>query len=43
VGVVEVRQDTGDTMWAGDFIVLYVKGNENNQLGTGIFAHHKTV
>jgi hypothetical protein len=28
---------------AGDYIILYGRGNENHQLGTGLFVHHKIV
>ena len=35
---VQVRWDTGGTIRAGDFILFYVKGNKNHQLGTGFFC-----
>ena len=43
VGVQEVRWDQGGTVRAGDCIFFYGKGNENHQLGTGLFAHHRIV
>ena len=27
----------------GDYIFSYRKGNENNQMGTGFFVHHRIV
>jgi hypothetical protein len=35
VGVQEVRWDNGCTLRAGDYNLLYGKGNENHQLRTG--------
>ena len=43
VGVQEVRWDKGGTVKAGDYIFFYGKGNEYNQLGTGIFVHHRII
>ena len=43
VGVLEVRWDKRGTVRAGDYDFLYGKGNDNNQLGTGFFVHHKMV
>jgi len=43
VGVQEVRWDKGGTVAAGDYSFFYGKGNENIQLGTGFFVHHKIV
>ena len=43
VGVQEVRWDKGGTERAGDYNFFYGKGNENHQLGTGFFVHHRIV
>jgi exonuclease III len=43
VGVQEVRWDKGDMLRAGDYNFFYGKGNENHQLGTGVFVHHRKV
>ena len=43
VGVLEVRWDKWGTVRAGDYNFFYGKGNENHQLGTGIFVHHTLV
>jgi len=43
VGVQEVRWDKEGTVNAGDSNFFYGKGNENHQLGTGFFAHHRIV
>jgi hypothetical protein len=42
VGVQEVRWDK-DTVKAWDYSFLYGKGNENHQLGTGYFVHHRIL
>jgi len=43
MGVQQVRWDKERTVRAGYYNFFYGKGNENHQLGTGIFVHHRTV
>ena len=43
VGVQEVRWDRGGTVRAGDYNFFYGKVNENYQLRTGGFVHHRIV
>ena len=43
VGAQEVRWDKGGTVWAGDYNFFYGKGNENHQLGTGLFVHQRVA
>ena len=43
VDVQEVRWDKGGTVRAGDYDFFYEKGNENHQLGTGVFVHRRIV
>jgi len=35
--------DKWSTVRARDYIVFYGEGNENHQLGTGFFVHHRIV
>jgi len=37
------RWDKGGTVKAGDFNYLYVIGNENHELKTAFFVHHRIV
>jgi hypothetical protein len=39
----EVSWDKGGTVRAGDYIFFYEKGNENHQLETSFFVHHRIV
>jgi hypothetical protein len=39
----EVRWDKEGTVKVGDYSFFYRKGNENHQLGTGFFVHHRIV
>ena len=41
MSVEEVRWDKGGTVRAGDYNFFYGKGNENYQLGTGIFLRQR--
>jgi exonuclease III len=43
VGVQEVRWDKEGTVRAGEYAFFYGKGQENHQLGTGFFVHHRMV
>jgi hypothetical protein len=42
VGVQEVRWETGHCK-SRDYIFFYRKGNENHQMGTEFFVHHRVV
>jgi len=41
VGVQEVRWDKEGTVRAGDYKFCYGRENENHQLGTEFFVHHR--
>jgi hypothetical protein len=43
VGVQEVRWDKGSTERAEDYTFFYGAGNEDHQLGTGLFVHKRIV
>jgi len=43
VGVQEVKWDKGGTVRAGNYNFFYGKGNENHQLGTEAYVHHRIV
>jgi exonuclease III len=43
VGLQEVRWDKGSTERAEDYTVFYGAGNENHQLGTGLFVHKRII
>ena len=43
MGLKVVRWNKGSTVIAGDYIGFYGKGNENHQLETGFFVHHRIV
>jgi len=43
VGVQEFRWDKQGRVRAGDCIFFYEEGNENHQLGTGVFVQHGII
>jgi len=43
LGVQEMKWEKEGTVKAGDCIFFYRKGNENQQLGTRFFVHHRIV
>ena len=38
-----MRRDKEGTVKAGDYSFVYERGNENHQMGTGFFVHHRIV
>jgi len=42
-GVQEGRWDKRGTLRAGDYNYFYGNGNENHELGSGFFVHHRIV
>jgi len=42
-GVQEVRWDEGGTVREGDYDSFYGKGNDNHQLGSGVFVQRRIV
>jgi hypothetical protein len=43
MGVQEVKWEGGGTEPAGEYTSLYGMGNENHELGTGIFVHKRII
>jgi hypothetical protein len=43
VRVQEVRWESGGTELAREYTFLYGKGNENHELGTGLFVHRRII
>ena len=43
MGAQDITWDKGATVRAGDNIFFYGRGNENHQLGTRFFVHHRIV
>jgi hypothetical protein len=43
VGVQEVRWEGSGTEPAGEYTFVYGKGNENHELGTGIFVRKRII
>jgi hypothetical protein len=43
LGVQEIRWGGGGTEPAGEYTFFYGKGNENHELGTGIFVHKRII
>jgi hypothetical protein len=43
MGMQEVRWGGGGTEPAGKYTFFYQKGNENHELGTGLFVHKRII
>jgi hypothetical protein len=43
VGVQELRWEGGGTKFVGEYKLFYRNGNENHELGVGLFVHKKIV
>ena len=43
VSVLEVRWEKSSTVIAGDYNFLDGRRNDNDQLGTGFFVHHRII
>jgi hypothetical protein len=42
-GLQEVRREGGGTEPAGEYTFFYGKGNEDHELGTGLFVHKRII
>jgi hypothetical protein len=43
LGGVHVRWDRGGTQPTGEYTFFYGKGDENHELGTGLFVHKRII